>query len=169
MKICVIGGTGHIGKFLVPMLIEAGHEVTVVTSGKTPMLEKGAWKFVNLITLTYGAPGWTDAIRGVGSEVLVDILQGDSPELYMAVKDTMRHMIVCGSIWMLGFPRVVPTPAITQGPCPFSGYAKRYAQLLAVKLQAEADGIAFTAIMPPNICGPYKIPLDCRRQSSGIL
>ena len=115
MKICVIGGTGHIGKFLVPMLIEAGHEVIVVTSGRTPMLEEGAWKFVRPITRKYGAPGWTDAIRGIGSEVLVDILQGDSPELYMAVKDTVRHMIVCGSIWMLGFPRVVPTPAITQG------------------------------------------------------
>ena len=33
MKILVIGGTGHMGSFLVPMLLEEGHEVYVGTRG----------------------------------------------------------------------------------------------------------------------------------------
>ena len=33
MKICVIGGTGHIGSFLTPKLAGDGHDVTVVTTG----------------------------------------------------------------------------------------------------------------------------------------
>jgi len=33
MRIVVIGGSGHIGTFLVPRLVRAGHEVTVVSRG----------------------------------------------------------------------------------------------------------------------------------------
>ena len=37
MKILVIGGTGHVGSFLCPLLKERGHEVTVATrSGNAP-------------------------------------------------------------------------------------------------------------------------------------
>ncbi len=35
MKAIVIGGCGHIGSFLVPMLVKAGYEVTAVSRGKS--------------------------------------------------------------------------------------------------------------------------------------
>ena len=162
MKACVIGGTGHIGKNLTRMLVEAGHQVTVVSSGRTPAPEGGIWASVEQVRLVYGSEGWTDVIREVGAEVIVDILQGNSPDLYEAVRDTCEHFVVCGSVWMFGLPRVVPTPEETQAPCLFEGYARRYEQMLATKARAKADGRAFTAVMPPNICGPYKIPLDGR-------
>lgn len=161
MKICVIGGTGHIGKNLTPMLIEAGHEVTVITSGRTPAPEGGAWDQAQSVHLSYGSEGWTDTIRDLAPDAIVDILQGNSPDLYDALKDTCGHFVFCGSLWMLGLPRTVPTPALTQGPCLFSGYDVRYEQMLATKERAAAEGHAFTAILCPNICGPYKIPLDC--------
>jgi len=63
---------------------------------------------------------------------------------------------------MLGPPRVVPPPAQTQNPCEFDSYARRYDEMLATQDKAGAGGgPAFSAILPPNICGPYKIPLDC--------
>lgn len=160
MRVCIIGGSGHIGQFLTPMLAEAGHEVTVLSSGRTALPQSGTWKAVRAVTQAYGVPGWTDAVRALRPQVVVDILQGDSPGLYAAVKDTCEHLVVCGSLWMFGLPRVVPTPAVTQAPCLFEGYARRYRQMLETKERAGADGVAFTAIMPPNICGPGKIPLD---------
>lgn len=162
MNICVIGGSGHIGRNLVTMLVEAGHRVTVVASGRTELPDSGVWKSVHLVRQTYGAAGWTNAIGNLKAEVMIDILQGNSPELYDAVKETCVHFIVCGSVWMFGLPGIVPTPDTTQGPCPFEGYARRYEQMREIKTRAAADGLAFTAIMPPNICGPYKIPLDCK-------
>jgi nucleoside-diphosphate-sugar epimerase len=33
MRIVVIGGTGHIGSFLVPRLVRAGHEVVNISRG----------------------------------------------------------------------------------------------------------------------------------------
>ncbi len=162
MRVCVIGGTGHIGQHLTPMLVEAGHEVTVISSGRTPVPEGGAWDAVVAVRLGYGADGWTDTIRELRPEALIDILQGRSPELYEALRGVCAHFTVCGSLWMLGRPRVVPTPAVTQAPCPFEGYAVRYDQMQATRERAREDGVAFTAIMPPNICGPGKIPLDTR-------
>jgi len=91
---------------------------------------------------------------------VIDILGADLVGLYHVTRNDCRHLIACGSVWMFGDPMLVPTPDETQGPCLFEGYARRYAEILEIKKQAAEDGISFTAIMPPNICGPGKIPLD---------
>ncbi|MCA9890882.1 MAG: NAD-dependent epimerase/dehydratase family protein, partial [Anaerolineae bacterium] len=35
MKVVVIGGTGHVGTYLVPRLVEAGHEVVCISRGES--------------------------------------------------------------------------------------------------------------------------------------
>jgi len=142
------------------MLVEAGYDVTVISSGRTPVPDESIWASVRKVQLVYESDGWTDVIRDLQPEVIVDILQGASPELYEALRDVCEHFVLCGSVWMFGFPRVVPTPEETQAPCLSEGYARRYEQMLATKARAAAEGKAFTAIMCPNICGPYKIPLE---------
>ena len=43
MKIMLIGGTGFIGRFLAPQLLDAGHEVAIVhRRGSTAPLPDGA-------------------------------------------------------------------------------------------------------------------------------
>ena len=91
---------------------------------------------------------------------MIDLLGADVPATYDAVKGVARHLIACGSLWMFGEPVVVPTPEVTQNPCEFDGYAQRYSELEQTVDRSMADGMPFTAIMPPNICGPGKIPLD---------
>ena len=51
MQVCVIGGTGHIGKNLVQMLLGEGHAVTVITTGRTPIPD--GWESVNVIQSAY--------------------------------------------------------------------------------------------------------------------
>ncbi len=36
----------------------------------------------------------------------------------------------------------------------------RWRELNETKERARADGVAFTAVLPPNICGPGKVPID---------
>lgn len=162
MKILVIGGTGHIGSFLVPMLSDRGEEVSVVSTRSSKSVEAPGWENVQLIQGKYirNDRNWCEFIRQRKFDVLVDILGADVPATYEAAKPHCKHFIACGSLWMFGSPKVVPTPEITQGPCPFEDYAQRYSEMLSTKEQAERDGVMFTAIMPPNICGPGKIPLD---------
>jgi len=160
MRICIIGGTGHIGQPLTRMLVEAGHEVSVLSSGRTAVPGDQPWPQVRLIRHRYGAAGWTEAIGALRPEAVIDILQGDTPGLYAALRGQCQQFVVCGSLWMFGLPCRVPTPEETQAPCLFDGYATRYRQMLETRDRAAADGIAFTAIMPPNICGPGKVPLE---------
>lgn len=161
MKILVIGGTGHIGSFLVPMLSNIAEKVGVV-SRSDKKIEEAGWENVQILQGKYMRDNrdWCDFVRQGEFEVLIDILGADVPSTYEAVKAHCKHYIACGSLWMFGPPKVVPTPEKTQGPCQFEGYAVRYSELLSIRQQAEQDGVMFTAIMPPNICGPGKIPLD---------
>jgi len=164
MKVCVIGGSGHIGKNLVEMLVADGHEVSIVTRGRTAIPSGGKWEKVTVVKREYRRDDeeWARFIRATDAEVMIDIPGTDVPATYDAARGKCKHFIACGSVWMFGEPRVVPTPEETQTPCPFEGYAIRYRELHETRDRATRDGIAFTAIMPPNICGPYQIPLDGR-------
>ncbi len=162
MKVLVIGGTGHIGGFLVPMLIEGGCDVTVLTTGRRPQPQDAAWERVSFIRADYSREdlSWTEAVAHSRAEAVIDIPGNNLPALYDAAKDHCRHLIACGSVWMFGPARVVPTPPEPQNPCESPGYALRYREITQVSKEAMRDGIAFTAVMPPNICGPGKVPLD---------
>ena len=162
MKILIIGGTGHIGRFLVPQLLQQGCEVLVVSRGRTAVPDSPGWKDVELIPGTYkrGDKDWYELAADITPEVVVDILGSDVPGTYAAVKPTVQHYVACGSLWMYGPPRIVPTPEQTQGHCEFEWYATRYEELQETMKLAEKDGIPFTAIMPPNICGPGKVPIE---------
>jgi uncharacterized protein YbjT (DUF2867 family) len=47
MRVVVIGGSGHIGTYLIPMLVEKGHAVTNISRGKSqPYLPHKAWDSV---------------------------------------------------------------------------------------------------------------------------
>ena len=162
MKILLIGGTGHIGKFLVPRLVHRGYQVVVASRGGTAIPNTPVWEKIEKQTATYARQDtdWYDFVAKTNAEVVIDIIGVDVPGTYEAAGNSCQHYIACGSVWMFGPPKVVPTPETTQGPCEFPGYASRYKELLATKKAAIQNRIAFTAIMPPNICGPGKSPLD---------
>jgi nucleoside-diphosphate-sugar epimerase len=45
MRVAVIGGTGHIGSYLCPQLVEAGCGVVCISRGlRSPYLESRLWK-----------------------------------------------------------------------------------------------------------------------------
>ena len=52
MRIVVIGATGHVGGYLVPRLVRAGHEVVAVSRGqREPYRADEAWASVQRIDL----------------------------------------------------------------------------------------------------------------------
>ncbi|HOK55940.1 MAG TPA: NAD(P)-dependent oxidoreductase [bacterium] len=165
MKIFIIGGTGHIGKNLVKMLEEEKFDLFILTRGVKPLPENNRIKFFKK-NYDSNKEEWKNIFDEVKPDVVVDILGTFAPCIYEVCKIYIKHFILCGSIWMFGEPKKVPTPEETQSPCIFSGYAKRYLEMQEIKIQTKKDGVNFTAIMPPNICGPGKIPLDCYGERS---
>ncbi len=164
MRICIIGGSGHIGGALVPMLAGDGYDVSVVASFRSPVPWDCSISNVTSVMGKYvrGSAAWAALIGETNADIYIDILGIDLPATYAAVRNHCGHFIACGSLWMYGPPKKVPTPEETQGPCEFGGYAGRYEEILNTREQASKDGIPFTAIMPTNICGPGKVPIDCR-------
>ncbi len=165
MKTLIIGGTGHIGTNLTRKLVRAGEDVTVMSSGRTPIPEGDCYNGVKYITLRYSESlqdgSFAAMLNDERPAVVVDILQSDIGAVYGLSREAgVSHVVACGSIWMFGRPKVVPTPESAQTECPFPGYRQRYNELLQTLDLSKKEGLALTAIMPPNICGPGKIPLD---------
>ena len=161
MNVLVVGGTGHVGKFMIPKLVEAKYEIIVAGSGRTPLPNDAAWKKVQYVTCDVKDNNSLKKLINYLPEVVID-MTGQIWNIYNELKTVSKHFIACGSLWMYGEPRVVPTPEETQNDCIVSeDYKKRYFELLKLLEISKKDNIAFTAIMPPNICGPGKIPIDC--------
>ncbi len=160
MRVIVIGGTGHIGSALVPRLVELGHEVIVATRGRRPVPNGKPWEQVKMFKLPASdAPA---ALAEQGCDALIDIVQSQASALYAALRGRCRHFIWCGSLWMLGPPGIVPTPEVRFGPALVEAYQRRMDELCELQRRSRKDGAAFTVILPPNICGPGKVPLEVR-------
>jgi nucleoside-diphosphate-sugar epimerase len=161
MNVVIIGGTGHIGQFLCSMLADRGDQVIVISSGKTPITDTR----IKAVTLQYNQMiddgSFDKLLRETRPHAVVDILQDHTPALYRIVQEAgIKQMVICGSVWMFGRPKIVPTPPVPQTECPFPGYKKRFTEMVHSIDQARHEGYSLSAIMPPNICGPGKIPLD---------
>ncbi len=164
MKAIVIGGYGHIGRHLVPKLVADGYEVAVVTRGRQSKPDAASWQGLGVEHLTFdyaelvGSSAGAKALTERQPGVVIDILGRDTPALMASLPPSVEHVVLCGSLWMYGPPRQVPTPERTQGQCPFDAYRKRYRQLQQVL--SRGDGPTVAAVMPTNIAGAGKIPLE---------
>ncbi len=160
MKILVIGGSGHVGSFLVPQLTAADHSVFIATRGTTAVRGYSDVSGAQFISCDASRPATLEPLAHMGFDTVIDF-PGTAYNVWQVLRKHTKHIIACGSLWMYGKPHTLPTPEALQSPCPFEGYARRFAEINEMIVQSGQDGNAvFTAIMPPNICGPGKIPLE---------
>lgn len=159
MKILVIGGTGHVGNFLVPKLLAHGHEVYIGTRGKSRPRDVESLDGAHFIECNASEEESLTALKKEAFDVVVDF-PGTAKRVWDVLSDTVSHIVGCGSLWMYGYPTIVPTPEKSFEECFYKGYAIRYQQILEMLAQSGTRKAVFTAIMPPNICGPGKIPID---------
>ena len=162
MRIVVIGGTGHIGSFLVPRLVRAGHEVVSISRGqRSSYLQDPALAEVRHVTADRAAEDGEGSFPGrvadLRPDAVVDLVCF-TPESATSLVERLRghtgHLVHCGSIWRHGPSLRLPvTEANGAPPVGEYGIAKAaIAQLL--KDETHQGGLVTTSLHPGHIVGP---------------
>jgi len=161
MKLVVIGGTGHIGTYLVPRLVTAGHEVIVVTRGKQkPYHDHPTWQSVKRVEIDRQAAEkdgtFGQSIRDLKPDVVMDLIcfrQESASHLVEALRGQIQQFINVGTIWVHGYSIEVPTTE-DQIREPFGEYGiNKYKTELYLLEQARRYGFPATILHPGHIVG----------------
>jgi nucleoside-diphosphate-sugar epimerase len=168
MRVVVIGGTGHIGTYLVPRLVDLGHEVVCVSRGvRKPYQSHAAWAQVSEIAIdrpVEEAGGrFGNRIAALDPEVVIDLIcfTPDSARLIVeALRGRVQHFLHCGTIWVHGPAVEVPTTE-EQPRRPFGDYGCRKESIEKYLLQeARQNGFPAMVLHPGHIVGPGWPPIN---------
>jgi nucleoside-diphosphate-sugar epimerase len=116
MRIVVIGGTGHIGTFLVPRLVHAGHEVKVITRGqRKPYQEHPAWKSVEMVRIDRERAekegNFANRVSALKPDAVMDLTcftLESAQALVEALRGQVQLFVHCGTVWVRGWGAEVP-------------------------------------------------------------
>lgn len=167
-RVLVLGATGHVGSFLVPRLVEAGHEVVAVSRGQAkPYVANRAWSAVEQLTMDRDAleadGSFGTAVRAVKADIVIDMIcftLESARQLAQALSGHVGHFLHTGTIWTHGHSTVVPTLEETPKR-PFGEYGTQKAAIETYLLeQARINGFPATLIHPGHIVGPGWAPLN---------
>ena len=167
MRIVVIGGSGHVGSFLVPRLVRAGHEVINLARGaRSPYVDDETWSEVEQISVDRAsedaAGTFGQRVAELEAEVVVDMIcftPDSATALVEALRGRSGHLIHCGTIWRYGASVKQPMREDDTSP-PFGEYGIQKAAI-AELLAAETryGGLVTTVLQPGHISGPGWAPI----------
>lgn len=167
MRIVVVGGSGHIGTYLVPRLVRAGHEVVSISRGVGRLYaDSPEWQSVEHVIAdrsqkdrerTFG-----DLVNTLQPDAVVDLLcftTASAQALVDSIRGYVAHLLHCGSLWRYGPAQYAPiaegegTPALEE----YGLQKDAIARLL--KAETAAGGLVTTSIHPGHIAGPGWAPI----------
>lgn len=161
MKAVVLGGCGHIGTYLVPMLVDAGYETISVTRGQSRPYEwDPAWDRVERVQMDRkNDPEFNAKIAAIDADVVVDLINfrlEDTKEMVRLLNGTrLSHYLYCSSCWAHGRAEVLPFNPDDLRKEPLDPYGKdKFASELYLKETYRINGFPATVIMPGQISGP---------------
>jgi len=162
VRVAVIGATGHIGTYLVPRLVRAGHEVVAISRGeRAPYRDAVEWRSVTRVSADRDAE---DAAGTFGARVaelhpdaVVDLIcftPESARQLLDALRPTRPLLVHCGTIWVHG--RAARTPLTEDEPrTAYGEYGIGKAAIEALlHRETLAGGLPSVVLHPGHICGP---------------
>jgi nucleoside-diphosphate-sugar epimerase len=167
MRIAVIGGSGHIGSFLIPLLVRAGHEVLNLSRGTSvPYVRDEAWSAVRRITVDRAAEDLQGTfgrrVVALAPDVVVDLIcftPASAAALVEALRGETGHLIHCGSIWRYGVSKKLPVRETDTSP-PFGEYGIHKAAIATLLAEeTRSGGLITTVLQPGHISGPGWTPI----------
>jgi nucleoside-diphosphate-sugar epimerase len=168
MRVVIIGGRGHVGTYLVPRLVGAGHEVINVSRGRSdPYISHAAWKYVRQVDADRtaeekeGTLGKT--ILALDPDIVIDMIcfyPDSARQLTAALKGRVQQYLCCGTIWVHGYGTEIPTTE-DQSRRPFGEYGINKALIENFLMyESRVNGFPATMLHPGHIVGPGHIPIN---------
>ena len=162
MRIAVIGGTGHVGTYLVPRLVRGGHEVVALSRGeRQPYHPAPEWGAVARLAVDRDAEDAAGTFGGriaaLGADVVIDMICF-TPESARQLVDALRParplLLHCGTIWVHGPAARVPIGE-DEPRTPFGEYGTGKAAIEALLWRETiAGGVPSVVLHPGHISGP---------------
>jgi nucleoside-diphosphate-sugar epimerase len=162
MRVVVIGATGHVGTYLVPRLVRAGHEVVGISRGeREPYRPAPEWRAVERVALdrdaAEAAGTFGGRIAALGADAVVDMLcftPASAEQLVAALRQSRPLLVHCGTIWVHGPAARVPVRE-DEPRTAYGDYGSGKAAVEAL-LQREtiAGGVPSVILHPGHISGP---------------
>ena len=168
MRVVIIGGTGHVGTYLVPRLVEAGHDVINITRGwREPYQPHAAWQSVQQVIADRAvedlAGTFGRRICDLRPDIVIDMIcftLNSAQRLIEALKGEVQHFLHCGTIWVHG-PTVSAPLTEEQTRRPFGEYGLQKAAIEAYLLnESRRHGFPATILHPGHIVGPGWPPIN---------
>ncbi len=168
MKVIVIGGTGHIGTYLVPKLVEAGHDVVCISRRQAkPYINHETWKSIEHVTIDRTKSeengDFASQIASLNGDIIIDLIcftPGSAQALVEALSDRVQHFLHCGTMWVHGHSVQVPTTEDLKRN-PFGSYGINKANIEAYLHSFHQEcGFPVTILHPGHITGPGWLPIN---------
>ncbi|TDE02580.1 NAD-dependent epimerase/dehydratase family protein [Jiangella asiatica] len=162
MRIVVIGGTGHVGTYLIPRLVTAGHEVVNFSRGiRRPYTDHPAWREVRQVVVDRaaedGAGTFAGRVADLWPDVVVDMVCFDvesARHLVDGLRGRVAHLLHCGSIWMHGPSLRIPVDEDDESE-PAGEYGIQKAAIARLlRAETAGGGLVTTSLHPGHISGP---------------
>lgn len=168
MRVVIIGGSGHVGTYLVPRLVAQEYEVINVSrSQRAPYQPHRAWERVTQIVADRDAEDargiFGERIRALEPDVVIDMIcfnVASAQQIVEALRGRVQHFLHCGTIWVMGHS--VEVPATEETPRhPFGEYGINKSAIQDYLLnEARRNHFPATILQPGHIVGPGWIPIN---------
>ena len=154
-RVAVIGATGHVGTYLVPRLVRAGHDVVAISRGEREFyVPAPEWRRAERIALDRDAADFGERIAALGADAVVDMLcftPASAQQLVDALRPARPLLVHCGSIWVHGPAARVPVTE-DEPRTAYGDYGTSTAKIEAL-LQWERT-VPSVVLHPGHIAGP---------------
>jgi nucleoside-diphosphate-sugar epimerase len=167
-RIVVIGGSGHVGTYLLPLLVERGYTVINVSRGSAkPYRPHSAWSRIQQVNLDRKAAesdgSFPSTILSLHPDIVIDMIAFDIRSvqpLVEALQGNIEHYIFCSTIWVYGTLTTVPaTEEMPRNAIDDYGIKKAKIEEYLMS-KARRDGFPATSFRPGHIVGEGWIPVN---------
>ena len=167
MRVIVVGGSGHIGSFLVPRLVRAGHEVVNLSRGsRRSYVQDDAWAAVEQVVADRDAEDrdgtFARHVRSLKPDVVIDLIcftLESATALVEGLRGEVGHLVHCGSIWRYGPSRRLPITKTNEPRPEGENGVQKDAIARMIELRTRSGGLTTTSLHPGHISGPGWPPI----------